>query len=89
MKKTERHHQRGALEGWDDDGGAVPSNRGFADEAEREGSLDRAYEDAAFDAMHDSSARGEHRYPASHQTPAEQRAKTDRDALKRKLRSTR
>ena len=36
------------------------------------GSLDRAYEDAAFDATHDSSSRGEHRYPASHQTQAEQ-----------------
>ena len=89
MKKTERHQQRGALEGWDDDGGAVPSDRGFAEEAERERSLDRAAEDAALDATHESSARGEHRYPAEHQTKAQQREKINRDALKRRLRTAR
>lgn len=88
MKKIERH-QRRALEGWDDDGGAPPTDQGLAAEIERERSRDRDGELAAFDATHDSSARGEHRYPASHQTKAQQRAKLDRDALKRKLRSTR
>lgn len=40
---------------------------------------------AAFDATHESSARGEHRYGDSHQTKAEQKARDDRDNLKRKL----
>ena len=40
---------------------------------------------AAFDAAHDSSPRGEHRYPDSQQTEAEQKARLDRDDLKRKL----
>jgi hypothetical protein len=89
MKKTDTHQQRPALAGWDDDGGASPSDQGLAAETERERRLDHADELAAFDATHDSSARGEHRYPAAHQTEAQQRAKTDRDALKRKLRGTR
>jgi hypothetical protein len=89
MKKKERDQQRSALAGWDDEGGAVPSDRGLAAETQREQSVERADKRAAFDATHDSSARGEHRYPASNQTEAEQKTKRDRDALKRKLGSTR
>jgi hypothetical protein len=40
---------------------------------------------SAFDATHDSSARGEHRYPDEHQTTAEQNTRQTRDDLKRKL----
>jgi hypothetical protein len=39
----------------------------------------------SLDASHDSGARGEHRYPDAHQTDAEQTARRDRDALKRRL----
>ena len=49
----------------------------------------RAARRAALDAAHDSSIRGEHRYPDTHQTEAEQKARHDRDALKRKLGGTR
>jgi hypothetical protein len=38
-----------------------------------------------FDASHDSNARGEHRYADAHQTEAEQKARRDRDNLKRAL----
>jgi hypothetical protein len=88
-KKKEGNQQRAALAGWDDEGGAGPSDRGLAAETQQELSIERADKRAAFDATHDSSARGEHRYPASHQTEAEQKAKHDRDALKRKLGRTR
>jgi hypothetical protein len=41
------------------------------------------------DASHDSDARGEHRYADTHQTEAEQKARRDRDDLKRTLASRR
>jgi hypothetical protein len=41
------------------------------------------------DASHDSDARGEHRYADAHQTEAEQKARRDRDDLKRALASRR
>ena len=37
------------------------------------------------DTSHDSDARGEHRYGDAHQTEAEQKARRDRDDLKRLL----
>lgn len=37
------------------------------------------------DTSHDSDARGEHRYADAHQTEAEQKARRDRDDLKRLL----
>ena len=40
---------------------------------------------SAFDATHDSCARGEHRYPDEHQTTAVQKTRQARDDLKRKL----
>jgi len=48
---------------------------------------DRAHrsERDRLDASHDSNARGEHRYADTHQTEAEQKARRDRDDLKRAL----
>ena len=40
---------------------------------------------ARLDVSHESDARGEHRYPDAHQTTAEQRARQERDDLKRGL----
>ena len=85
MTKKETVQQRTALARWDGEGGAAPSGQGLAAETQREENLERADKRAAFDATHDSSARGEHRYPAAHQTEAELKAKHDRDRLKRKL----
>ena len=42
-------------------------------------------ENTQLDESHDSTARGEHRYPDVHQTPAERTARHDRDDLKRRL----
>ena len=67
----------------------MASDRGLKAETQREESSQRAARRAAFDTTHDSSARGEHRYPDTHQTEAEQKARHDRDALKRKLGDTR
>lgn len=89
MKKTVKNEQRAALAGWEDEGGATPSARGLIAETQRQDDAERAGRRAAFDDTHDSSARGEHRYPDSHQTEAEQKARHDRDDLKRKLGNTR
>lgn len=84
-KKNVTAEQRTALAGWEDEGGAAPSDRGLMAETQRQESAERAGGCAAFDAAYDSSARGEHRYPDSHQTEAEQKARDNRDDLKRKL----
>ena len=76
---------RSGLGGWDDDGGAVSSDRGLKNEIKQEESGDRSAHRAAFDTSHESSTRGEHRYPDTHQTNAERKARDDRDALKRRL----
>ena len=88
MKKV-KDEQRAALAGWEDEGGAAPSASGLIAETQQQESVERAGRRAAFDGTHDSSARGEHRYPDSHQTEAEQKARHDRDDLKRKLGRTR
>jgi hypothetical protein len=84
-KKAKDEQQRSALAGWDNEGGTVPSDRELKADTQREESRDRAARQAAFDTTHDSSARGEHRYPDAHQTEGEQNARGARDALKRKL----
>ena len=50
---------------------------------------DRRSERDRLDASHDSNTRGEHRYADTHQTEAEQKARRDRDDLKRALGSQR
>jgi hypothetical protein len=86
-KKVKDEQQR-SLAGWDNEGGSLPSDGGLKAETQREESGDRAARRAAFDTSHDSSVRGEHRYPDAHQTEVEQKARHDRDALKRKLGGT-
>jgi hypothetical protein len=89
VTKKAKDEQQTALAGWEDEGGAAPSDEGRTAETQRAESAERASRRAAFDATHDSSARGEHRYPDAHQTDAEQKATHDRDDLKRKLAGTR
>ena len=88
-KKAKDEQQRSTLAGWDNEGGMVPSDSELKADTQREESRDRAAEQAAFDTNHDSSVRGEHRYPDAHQTEEEQNARDARDALKRKLGGTR
>jgi hypothetical protein len=59
---------------------------GAAVERKTEPSREHAAGRAAIDATYEASARGEHRYPDVHQTPAERKARDDRDLLKRKWR---
>lgn len=84
-KKGSRDDERAALTGWEQEGGAAPSTRGRTAERQRQESVEGARVLTSFDATHDSSARGEHRYPDSHQTEAEQKTRRNRDDLKRKL----
>ena len=87
-KNMKDEPQRSAVAGWDNEGGATLSQRGLKAETEQEASGERDARRAAFDTSYDSSARGEHRYADTHQTEAEQQARHDRDALKRKLGNT-
>jgi hypothetical protein len=87
-KKVNDEPERSAVAGWDNEGGATLTQRGLKAETEQEDSGERAARRAVFDTSHDSSARGEHRYADTHQTEAEQQARHDRDALKRKLGNT-
>ena len=74
-----------ALTRWEEEGGAMPSAAGVTDEARRDAAAHHASVRATFDAAHDSSARGEHRYPDAHQTDAERDARDGRDDFKRRL----
>lgn len=88
-EKAKDEQQRSALTGWDNEGGSVASDGQEKAENQRQENSDRAARRAAFDGTHDSSARGEHRYPDAHQTELEQKTRHDRDALRRKLGGTR
>ena len=89
MKHTTNDRQRTALGGWEDDGGAATSEAGQATDTSRQENSERDAARAVFDATHESSLRGEHRYGDAQQTPAEQEARQARDELKRKLGRTR
>lgn len=76
---------REAVSGWEDEGGAGPSDRSRSTTREPAGDAARTPQRDGLDKSHDSGTRGEHRYPDDHQTDAEQDAREERDALKRKL----
>jgi len=65
-----------------DTGGGMKTNA--TRKNQRRDSARRAERDR-LDASHDSNTRGEHRYADTHQTEAEQKARRDRDDLKRDL----
>ena len=77
--------QATALTRWEEEGGARPSAAGIEDEARRDAAVHHATARATFDATHDSSARGEHRYPDAQQTKAERDARNGRDDFKRRI----
>ena len=77
------HALRTRLAG-DQRGGAAASDR-VNNETENKKSVERSSQRAALDNSHESSRRGEHRYPDAHQTTAERKGRDDRDALKQKL----
>jgi hypothetical protein len=83
--KDHRNNDRGAVSGWEDDGGARRSDAGRrTDNAPAAGDERRAQQER-LDASHQSDTRGEHRYDDVHQTGAEQEARQERDDLKQRL----
>lgn len=74
-----------ALTRWEEEGGGLPSAARVTDEARRDAAVHHASARATFDATHDSSARGEHRYPDAQQTKAERDARNGRDDFKRRM----
>ena len=74
-----------ALTRWEEEGGGLPSATRLTDEARGDAAAHQASARATFDAGHDSSARGEHRYPDAHQTEAERDARDERDDFKRRM----
>jgi hypothetical protein len=77
--------QADVISSWEDEGGAAPSDSHRSAENAQATSDRHAAERNGLDASHDSAARGEHRYPDTHQTASEQHARRDRDDLKRRL----
>ena len=74
-----------AASGWEDDGGARGSDVGRrTGSALTTGDRHRSQQEC-LDASHQSDLRGENRYDNVHQTGAEQKARKDRDDLKRAL----
>jgi hypothetical protein len=85
MSYDAEHEPRVTIAGSDPDNGTMPSAGALRVGREPAPRVNRPAGLAAFDETHQSSVRGEHRYPDAHQTAAEQRARRERDALKRRL----
>ena len=79
------HEMRTRVAGGDQDGGAAASDRALRNETKIEESVEQSARRATLDSSHESSRRGEHRYPDAHQTNAERKGRDDRDSLKRRL----
>ena len=77
MKSRRNTETATATARWLDDGGARRTVTVAGD--------GRPSRQDTLDASHLSDTRGEHRYDDVHQTSAEQRARQDRDDLKRRL----
>jgi hypothetical protein len=83
MKKNNTtNSNRAALANWDDEGGA-----GASEDRQRAAESGEADTQKQLDSSHESDVRGEHRYSGVHQTPAERKAREDRDDFKRRLAS--
>src|SRR5512132_3510531 len=83
------HHtndeNRTGVSAWEDDGGTLRSDAGRRTDKERATSDRRRSDQERLDASHQSDTRGEHRYDDIHQTGSEQKARQQRDELKRRL----
>jgi hypothetical protein len=78
---------RTAVTRWEGEGGGgTPSAGRINDQARSDAAAEDAMARASLDTAHDSSARGEHRYPDAQQTAAERGARDARDDFKRRLR---
>jgi hypothetical protein len=84
MTTTYSNARLNACSAWADSGALASAEQRPAEDASREDGR-RAAADRTLDASHDAGRRGEHRYPDAQQTPSEQGARRERDALKRRL----
>jgi hypothetical protein len=85
MKNDRQHDNRGAVSGWEDDGGARDADPPRGTDHAGPATDTRQSEQQALDASHESDTRGEHRYDDLHQTASEQGARQERDQLKQRL----
>jgi hypothetical protein len=85
MNDHNNDENRAGVSAWEDDGGAPPSDAGRRTDTARGASDRRRSGQERLDASHESDTRGEHRYDDIHQTGPEQKARQERDELKRRL----
>ena len=83
MKDESNDEHRDAVSGWEDEGGALPSEAARRIDSARSPRDRRRQAQKRLDESHQSDIRGEHRY--DDQTEAEKEARQERDDLKRRL----
>ena len=84
QKKDEANDEnRDAVSGWEDEGGALPSEAARRIDSARSPRDRRRPAQKRLDESHQSDIRGEHRY--DDQTEGEQEARQERDDLKQRL----
>ena len=83
MKDEANDENRDAVSGWEDEGGALPSEAARRMDNARTARDRRRSTQKRLDESHQSDIRGEHRY--DDQTDAEQEARQERDDLKQRL----
>ena len=83
MKDETNDENRDAVSGWEDEGGALPSEAARRIDNARTARDRRRSTQKRLDESHQSDIRGEHRY--DDQTDAEQEARQERDDLKQRL----
>jgi hypothetical protein len=83
MKDEANDENRDAVSGWEDEGGALPSETARRIDNARTARDRRRSTQKRLDESHQSDIRGEHRY--DDQTEAEQDARQERDDLKQRL----
>ena len=74
MNNTTNNERRDATAGWEEEGGAASYKPGRQTDISRREADPPGAERDRLDANHDSDARGEHRYPDTHQTRTERNA---------------
>ena len=83
MENEANDETRDAVSGWEDEGGALPSEAARRIDNARTARDRRRPTQQRLDESHQSDMRGEHRY--DDQTEAEKEARQERDDLKQRL----
>jgi hypothetical protein len=85
MDTNPKQRRQASLSEWEGEGGALSRNPSRAAAPAADRSERRGTDQRGLDREHASDSRGEHRFPDTHQTKAEQDARKGRDELKRRL----